>query len=114
MNGTASRIHWEQMALKRMPFLRYGGVVLPALFLGILGDNHGWEPEGWSGFTVTANDWKILVGVTGHDVNPQCNAIHEGIQRACKETEAKGFEIKEEENWQGGISMRYSMDHARA
>jgi len=94
--------------------LRYGGVVLPALFLGILGDNHGWEPEGWSGFTVTANDWKILVGVTGHDVNPQCNAIHEGIQRACKETEAKGFEIKEEENWQGGISMRYSMDHAGA
>lgn len=36
--------------------LRYGGVVLPTLFLGILGDSRGWGPEGWDGFTVTAND----------------------------------------------------------
>lgn len=113
--------------------LRHGGVVLPTLFLGILGDSRGWGPEGWCGYTVTAhdqksmedtiyrtarglvaNDWKVLVGVTGHDVDPQRDAIHDGIQRACKGTESKGFGIKEGENWQGGTSMKYSMDHAGA
>jgi len=113
--------------------LRYGGVVLPTLFLGILGDSRGWGPEGWDGFTVTANDqtsmeetifrtarglvandWKVLVGVTGHDVDPQRDAIHDGIQRACKGKDSKGFGIMEGENWQGGTSMKYSMDHAGA
>lgn len=113
--------------------LRYGGVVLPALFLGILGDSRGWGPEGWSGFTVTANDrasmeetiyrtarglvaddWKVLVGVTGHDVEVQRDAIHDGIQRACKGTDAKGFGVTEGENWEGGSSMKYTMDHAGA
>ncbi len=113
--------------------LRYGGVVLPTLFLGILGDGRGWGPEGWSGFTVTANDqtsmeeiiyrtarglvandWKVLVGVTGHDVESQRDAIHDGVQRACKGTDAKGFGIMEGENWAGGTSMKYSMDHAGA
>ena len=113
--------------------LRYGGVVLPTLFLGMLGDSRGWGPEGWSGFTVTsndqasmeetifrtarglvANDWKTLVGVTGHDVVPQRDAIHDGIQRACKGTDAKGFGVTEGENWEGGASMKYRMDHAGA
>jgi creatinine amidohydrolase len=113
--------------------LRYGGVVLPTLFLGILGDGRGWGPEGWSGFTVTshdqasmeetiyrtarglvANGWKVLVGVTGHDVEPQRDAIHDGIQRACRGSDAAGFGITEGENWHGGTSMRYSMDHAGA
>jgi creatinine amidohydrolase len=112
---------------------RYGGVVLPTLFLGILGDSRGWGPEGWSGFTVTshdqmsmeetifrtargliADDWKVLVGVTGHDIEPQRDAIHDGIQRACAGTDAKGFGITEGENWEGGTSMKYSMDHAGA
>jgi creatinine amidohydrolase len=113
--------------------LRYGGVVLPTLFLGILGDSRGWGPEGWDGFTITANDqtsmeetifrtarglvandWKVLVGVTGHDVEPQRDAIHNGIQRACKGSDAKGFGLYEGENWEGGTSMKYSMDHAGA
>ena len=113
--------------------LRYGGAVLPTLFLGILGDSRGWGPEGWSGFTVTANDetsmeetifrtarglvaneWEVLVGVTGHDVEPQRDAIHNGIQRACKGTDAKGFGVMEGENWEGGSSMKYGMDHAGA
>ncbi len=113
--------------------LRYGGVVLPTLYLGILGDGRGWGPEGWDGYTVSAHDqesmedtifrtarglvaddWKVLVGVTGHDVDPQRDAIHDGIQRACAGTDAKGFGIKEGENWHGGASMKYSMDHAGA
>ncbi len=113
--------------------LRYGGVVLPTLFLGILGDSRGWGPEGWSGFTITSHDptsmeetifraarglvanyWKVLVGVTGHDIAPQRDAIHDGIQRACKGTEARGFGVTEGENWEGGASMKYSMDHAGA
>ena len=113
--------------------MRYGGVVLPTLFLGILGDSRGWGPEGWDGFTITchdqetmeetifrtarglvANDWKVLVGVTGHDVAPQRDAIHDGIQRACKGGDAKGFGIMEGENWEGGTAMKYSMDHAGA
>ena len=113
--------------------LRYGGVVLPTLYLGILGDSRGWGPEGWSGYTVTAhdlasmsetiyrvarglvaNDWRVLVGVTGHDVLPQRDAIHTGIQRACAGSEARGFAVMEGENWQGGASMQYRMDHAGA
>jgi creatinine amidohydrolase len=113
--------------------LRYGGAVLPPLFLGIFEDGRGWGPEGWSGFTVSsndqasmeetifrvarglvANDWKVLVGVTGHDIKPQRDAIHDGIQRACKEADAKGFGVTEGENWQGGSSMKYKMDHAGA
>ena len=113
--------------------LRYGGVVLPTLFLGILGDSRGWGPEGWSGYTVTAhdqasmeetiyraarglvaNDWKVLVGVTGHDIDPQREAIHDGIQRACRGTDADGFGTREGGNWQGGRSMKYRMDHAGA
>jgi creatinine amidohydrolase len=113
--------------------LRYGGVVLPTLFLGILGEGRGWGPEGWDGYTVTvhdqesleatiartarglvANGWKVLVGVTGHDVERQRDAIHTGIQRACEGAEAKGFGVMEGENWHGGDAMPYSMDHAGA
>ncbi|MFH1569137.1 MAG: creatininase family protein, partial [Gemmatimonadota bacterium] len=75
---------------------RYGGVVLPTLFLGILGEGRGWGPQGWSGYTVTAHDrasmeetiyrvarglvaddWQVLVGVTGHDIEPQRDALHD-------------------------------------
>ena len=63
---------------------------------------------------LVANGWKVLVGVTGHDVEAQRNAIHDGIQRACRESEARGFGIMEGENWQGGTSMKYRMDHAGA
>ena len=113
--------------------LRYGGVVLPPLFLGILGDHRGWGPEGWDGFTITSNDvksmedtifrtarglvsndWKVIVGVTGHDIDEQRDTIHDGIQRACKDTPSKGFGITEGDNWEGGASMKYSMDHAGA
>jgi creatinine amidohydrolase len=113
--------------------LRYGGVVLPTLFLGILGQGRGWGPEGWSGYTITsqdqdslediiyrtakglvADDYKVLVGVTGHDVEKQRDALYAGIQRACQGTEARGFAVCEGENWQGGQVMSYSMDHAGA
>jgi creatinine amidohydrolase/Fe(II)-dependent formamide hydrolase-like protein len=113
--------------------LRYGGVVLPTLYLGILGDGRGWGPEGWSGYTVTAHErasmtdtiyrvsrglvadgWQVLVGVTGHDVEPQRDAIHDGIQRACQGSDARGFGVMEGDNWHGGASMQYSMDHAGA
>jgi creatinine amidohydrolase len=113
--------------------LRHGGVVLPTLFLGILGDARGWGPAGWDGFTITAHDttsmedtifrvarglvaddWKVIVAVTGHDVEPQRDAAHNGIQRACKGSSAKGFAVTEGENWEGGMSMKYHMDHAGA
>ena len=63
---------------------------------------------------LVADDWKVLVGVTGHDIEPQRDAIHNGIQRACKGSDARGFGITEGENWEGGTSMKYSMDHAGA
>ena len=63
---------------------------------------------------LVADDYKVLVGVTGHDVEHQRDAIHNGIQRACSGTDARGFGICEGENWHGGNSMRYSMDHAGA
>ena len=98
-----------------------------------LSDGRGWGPAGWDGLTVTAHEyasmeetayrvarglladgWKVLVGVTGHDVEPQRDALHDGIQRACRGTNAQGFAVMEGENWQGGASLRYSMDHAGA
>jgi len=113
--------------------LASGGVVLPPLFLGILGEGPGWGPPGWSGLTVTvheqssmedtvhrvarglvADGWRVLVGVTGHDVEAQRDALHDGIQRACAGTEARGFGVMEGENWLGGTSLPYSMDHAGA
>jgi creatinine amidohydrolase/Fe(II)-dependent formamide hydrolase-like protein len=63
---------------------------------------------------LVADGWKVLVGVTGHDIEPQRDAIHDGIQRACQGTDATGFGITEGENWHGGASMEYSMDHAGA
>ncbi|MBI5725579.1 MAG: creatininase family protein [Planctomycetes bacterium] len=113
--------------------IRHGGIVLPAFYLGILGDREGWGPAGWKGFTVTsgtvelmwanmfrlalgliADGWKTLVGVTGHDIEPQRDAIHNAIQQAAKGSPAKGFAITEGENWEGGEAMRFSMDHAGA
>ena len=88
-------------------------------------------PGGWAGFTVTAHDqasmeatiyrvasglvaddWKVLVGVTGHDVDEQRDAIHDGIQRACKGTDANGFGVMDCENWTGNDSLKYTGDHA--
>jgi hypothetical protein len=63
---------------------------------------------------LVADDWKVLVGVTGHDVAQQRDAIHDGIQRACAGSDAKGLGVMEGENWHGGASMQYSMDHAGA
>jgi creatinine amidohydrolase/Fe(II)-dependent formamide hydrolase-like protein len=63
---------------------------------------------------LVADGWKVLVGVTGHDVAAQRDAIHSGIQRACQGSEAKGFGVMEGQNWHGGASMKYSMDHAGA
>lgn len=110
-----------------------GGVVIPPLFLGMLGDSRGWGPEGWDGYTISCHDqdsmrdtiyrlarglvadsWKVLVGVTGHDVEPQRDAIHDGIQEACAGHDATGFGVTEGENWEGGASMKCSMDHAGA
>lgn len=113
--------------------LEFGGLVLPPCFLGIMGEGRGWGPEGWSGFTVNANtyermseaiyhvavslianEWNVLIGVTGHDVEIQRDAMHDGIQRAVRNTDAKGFAVTEGENWEGGPEMKYSMDHAGA
>jgi creatinine amidohydrolase len=113
--------------------LRYGGIVLPPLYFSIVGENRGWGPEGWDGYTITAldetrmediiyraacgliaDDYKVLVGVTGHDVSRQRDAIHRGIHKACAGTDANGFGVCEGEYWHGGQSMPYSMDHAGA
>ncbi len=112
---------------------RYGGVVLPPYYKCILGESPGWGPEGWDGFSLTSNskkeledsvfriarglvsnDWKVIVGVTGHDPEVQRDAIHDGIQRACEGTPSKGFGVTEGENWEGGTSLKYAMDHAGA
>jgi creatinine amidohydrolase/Fe(II)-dependent formamide hydrolase-like protein len=58
--------------------------------------------------------WKVIVGVTGHDVEPQRDAMHEAIQQAIVGTGAKGFAVTEGENWEGGDAVPYSMDHAGA
>jgi creatinine amidohydrolase/Fe(II)-dependent formamide hydrolase-like protein len=78
--------------------LHHGGIVLPTFFLGMVGEGLGWGPEGWRGYTLANNTgemmlaamrgaakalaqsgWKVIVGVTGHDVKAQRDVMHEAI-----------------------------------
>lgn len=109
-----------------------GGVVVPPIFQGLLGDGN-WGPAGWENFTLGGNaaetlenlyagqaralaraGWQVIVGVCGHDPDSQRDLLHNGIRKGIAGTAAKGFGITEGENWEGGASLPYHMDHAGA
>jgi creatinine amidohydrolase len=112
--------------------LRHGGVVLPPFYQGLLGYNN-WGPEGWAGFTLSFNEgptleaamlgiaralvlggWKVIVGVTGHDVAPQRDAMQRAIETGTRGTQAVGFALLEGELHSPDEEIPVSMDHAGA
>ncbi|MHC5054120.1 MAG: creatininase family protein [Planctomycetota bacterium] len=112
--------------------LAHGGVVLPPFYQGLLGESN-WGPEGWGGYTLSFNQadvfeaailgvaralvfskWKVLVGVTGHDVEPQRAAMERAILAATKESDATGFAVREGDLHTPDDEIPFSMDHAAA
>jgi len=112
--------------------LRHGGVVLPPFYQGLLGTNN-WGPEGWAGYTLSFNEkamfeaailgiakalvfggWKVLVGVTGHDVAEQRDAMQRAIEAATEGKDATGFALMEGELHTPDDQIPLRMDHAGA
>lgn len=112
--------------------LKYGGIVLPPFYQGLLGKNN-WGPEGWEGYTLSFNEddvfknaiigickalifskWKVIVGVTGHDVKTQRDAMQEAIDIVTDEKTSSGFAVMEGELHKPDDNIPLSMDHAGA
>ena len=112
--------------------LKHGGVVLPPVYQGLLGFVN-WGPKGWEGYTLGSNeettpeivmtgigralaqsDWKVIVGVTGHDVDRQRDAMQRGIDAAVKGKKATGFAVMEGEGHKKSEAIPLQMDHAAA
>lgn len=111
---------------------RHGGVVLPPFYLGLHGDAN-WGPEGWEHCTLGYNQpemqvmafegmaralsaagWKVLVGVTGHDVESQREAMEVGISKGVAGSGAKGFAVLEGQYHDVDEDIPFGMDHAGA
>ena len=112
--------------------IKYGGVVLPPFYQGLLGENN-WGPAGWAGYMLSFNTeqtfeaailgiaralvfgkWKVLVGVTGHDVAEQRDAMQRAIDAATNGQGAGGFAMMEGELHEPGDQIPLGMDHAGA
>ncbi len=110
--------------------LRSGGVVLPPFYQGLLGYSN-WGPEDWAGFTLSFNEgptleaamlgitralvyggWKVIVGVTGHDVEPQRAAMERAIHTGILGSDAVGFAIREGDLHTPDDEIPVGMDHA--
>ncbi len=112
--------------------LRHGGVVLPPFYQGLLGYSN-WGPKDWGGYTLSFNDgptleaaflgigralvfggFRVLVGVTGHDVEPQRAAIERAFATATQGHDAVGLALLEGSLHTPDDELPYSMDHAGA
>jgi len=115
--------------------MRHGGVVLPPFYQGLLGRDN-WGPPGWQGFTLSFNEasmfeaamlgiaralifggWKVIVGVTGHDVAEQRDGMQRAIDAAVAEAPEKnatGFAVMEGQLHSPDDDLPLSMDHAGA
>ena len=114
--------------------LGYGGVVLPPLYLGLFEpEKTRWGPPGWEGYTLGCSQldvlesaatalsralvdvgWRVLVGVTGHDVSGQRDVLRRAIEQATAGTTAAGFALMEGELHTPDDEIPLSMDHAGA
>ena len=111
--------------------LRHGGIVLPPVYQGLLGK--GWGPKGWGSFTLGFNtqrtfdalilgiaralvhyQWRVIAGVTGHDVPEQRGGLARAIGRAVKGKRAKGFAVMEGDLQRPEHGLPFWMDHAGA
>ncbi len=112
--------------------LAHGGVVLPPFYQGLLGYSN-WGPANWDGFTLSFNEgptleaamlgivralvyggWKVIVGVTGHDVAEQRDAIQRAIDVGVRGGGAVGFAMMEGDLHTPDDDIPYRMDHAGA
>lgn len=117
--------------------LRFGGVVLPPHHFGFMikdGEpDKNWGPAGWENFTLGYNrleileaavagqaralahaGWRVLVGVTGHDIPQQRDALERAIQSAVQGTETRGFAVTEGGLHKQSEEIPLGMDHAGA
>lgn len=115
--------------------LRYGGVVLPPIYFGFMCKDgthlKNWGPEGWTGYTLGFTElstleagiygmakalvvagWRVIVGVTGHDIAPQRDAMQRAIGNATQNTGAAGFALMEGELHTPDEDIPLRMDHA--
>lgn len=110
--------------------LKYGGIVLPAFHYGI----HGCVPQSIANYTIgfgtaatieavvfaavqglTLNGWKIFVGVTGHDLMEQRDAIGLAIKRGTIDSfGADGFAVMDTDGHMPGDDIPFGGDHAGA
>ncbi len=112
--------------------LKHGGVVLPPFYQGLVGTDN-WGPEGWRGYTQAFNEkemfhsamtgivralvygeWKVIVGVTGHDDPSQRGIMQTAIDAETQGTDVKGFSVMEGELHEMNNDIPYVMDHAAA
>ena len=117
--------------------LAFGGVVLPPIHQGYMNKDgepdKNWGPEGWEGYTLGYNNldllektvarlakalvaarWKVIVGVTGHDIDPQLAAMDRAIESAVKDSPSCGIALKEGQMHQPTEEIPFEMDHAGA
>ncbi|MCE5237751.1 creatininase family protein [bacterium] len=92
--------------LLRMTAEKYGGVVVPPTYWGFLEPWHPWTSSGL-GATITELlyrrifeclvevGFRAVIGVTGHDVDPQRAAIQKAVEAIKENTGATGFAMEE-------------------
>lgn len=112
--------------------LKYGGVVLPPFYQGLLGFDN-WGPQDWGGYTLSFNEeatfeaamtgiakalvyggWKVIVGVTGHNVERQRELIRKAIESATDGRSSTGFAAFEGDFHEPTEDLPLRMDHAGA
>ena len=104
---------------------QYGGVVVPPTYWGMLGDEHGLRLHGtMANFGQDLTDqlyttiflslverigFKVVIGVTGHDVAPQKAAIEKAVAAIQQTGKATGFAMMEGDLYEATDDK---MDHA--
>jgi creatinine amidohydrolase len=100
-NDTLKAYHLLLMAAEK-----YGGVVVPPTYWGVLGAWHPWTSSGL-GEELTEQlyramfeclveiGFRVVIGVTGHDVDPQRQAIQKAVDAIKASGTATGFAMME-------------------
>lgn len=99
---------------------KYGGVVVPPTYWGFLGKWHPWTMIDFGQplvdelyrkifFGLVDVGFRVIIGVTGHDVDPQKAAIQKAIDAIQKDGKGTGFAMMEGDLYD---LTDDSMDHA--
>lgn len=88
---------------------KFGGVVLPPIYWGFLEKSHPWTMNFFSEsqkqiveelytkifLSLVDVGFKVIIGVTGHDVKPQKEAIQKAVEAVQKTGKATGYAMME-------------------